>query len=59
MSATTLNTAEVPPHGCGDSDDGPLCFMELDGTCPKETCAYYNPHRSPTMQASISKTTKP
>ena len=39
--ASTLKESDTPPHGCGDSEDGPLCFMDLDGTCPVRTCSYY------------------
>jgi len=35
------------PHGCGDRSDSSLCAQNLDGTCTRETCAYYGLAASP------------
>jgi hypothetical protein len=51
LNRSALN-ANVPPHGCGATHDGPLCHMNLDGTCPVKSCAYYVP---PPKDASASK----
>lgn len=33
--------SSIPPHGCGDAVSGPLCAMNLDGSCPRMSCSYY------------------